>query len=78
MPCMCGDYYCQNYGPAQGNFKCAACGWWSADWHHPDNTHDDKKCTEIVKKMDEAEYEDFKSLYVKKSSETEITTNTRG
>jgi hypothetical protein len=31
MPCLCGDLYCHSCGSAQGNFKCANCGAWSAD-----------------------------------------------
>lgn len=30
-PCMCGDTCCPSCGPAQGNYKCPACGNWESD-----------------------------------------------
>jgi len=51
MPCMCGDIYCPSCGPAQGNYRCPACGSWTADGGCEDPT----TCDAIVKKMDEDE-----------------------
>jgi hypothetical protein len=31
MACMCGDICCSSCGPAQGNYRCSACGTWSID-----------------------------------------------
>jgi hypothetical protein len=30
-PCMCGDLCCPSCGPAQGNWRCIACGAWATD-----------------------------------------------
>ena len=51
MPCMCGDTYCWSCGPAQGNYKCPACGRWTFDG----GCIDPEKCNILVNKILEAE-----------------------
>lgn len=49
-PCMCGDLCCSSCGPAQGNFKCGACGRWSSE-----GCDDPKKCAIIEAQIVAAE-----------------------
>ncbi len=53
MPCMCGDTYCGSCGPAQGNYRCPACGTWSFD----SECKDPKACEEKIKEMEKDEEE---------------------
>ena len=50
-PCLCGDICCPSCGPAQGNYRCHACGRWESDG----GCEEPAKCEAILKKMDEDE-----------------------
>jgi hypothetical protein len=47
--CMCGDPYCWSCGPAQGNWKCEACG----KWTHDGGCEDPMACAEIIRQHEE-------------------------
>ena len=51
MPCMCGDTYCPSCGPAQGNYRCPACGQWADDG----GCEDPERCAKINAENDTAE-----------------------
>jgi hypothetical protein len=62
MSCMCGDLYCRSCGPAQGNYRCDACGAWSMDG----GCVKPEDCAETQRQMAEAEqrqYEEEQSYY---------------
>ncbi len=53
-PCLCGDIYCGSCGPAQGNYKCPACGRWTADG----GCKNPRACEDIMEKTYDDERED--------------------
>lgn len=48
--CMCGDLYCHSCGPAQGNFRCPACGRWNLDG----GCEDPEVCESVMDSWDES------------------------
>lgn len=58
MTCMCGDLYCGSCGPAQGNFKCSACGQWSEDG----GCVEPEKCDVICKQIADNEAKYFEEM----------------
>jgi len=58
MPCMCGDICCPSCGPAQGNYRCVACGAWASEGC--ECTEEDKQIAAVNERMaDELLYQDM-------------------
>lgn len=48
--CYCGDYFCWQCGPAQGNHQCDACGQWTFDG----GCDDPQTCLKVIQEVEAA------------------------